>query len=308
MSLQKQVSLHGRRAFVTSDDILCGQGGLAAGGAGKPTIVFPGPDIVAVFDDFLGDKGGLGVVDTGKVVPSSTVTTGQIYDTGTAGHFFITRKGDSGLTGTLVAGTNGVFRLTSSETITTATVAGSSAGIVGPQLAWKANQGPGGTTGRLRMGARIKQDLYVTATGKQGLFLGFTDSTAAEVPMHDTGGTADMATATDAVGFMWSTDGDTGWRGMAVNGNTVQEITGGLTTTTPTDNKWTTLEVEIHRGISDTGGTATFYIDGVVKGAITSPLATSVALTPAIYITDTGGVGKLDIDWVNVSAPRDTGL
>ena len=306
MSLQKLVSLHGRQAYLTRDSILVGKGGLAAGGDGKPAFIFPSPDVSAVFDDFLGDKGGIGIGDTGLFV-SIAAGVGTLSDTGAAGLYFITRKGDTGTLGALTGGTNGIYRMTPSPTIGTPSLANTTSGIVGPNLAWKANQGLGGISGRLRFGCRLKLSTFPTATAKVSLFVGFTDTIAAEAPMHDTGGTADLATATDAVGIMWGTDGDTGWRGVAVNGNTVQEVFGGLTYVTPTDNKWVALEIEVHRGISDTGGTATFFVDGVPKGQIVSPLATNVALTPVIALTDTGGAVTLDLDWVNVSAPRDTG-
>ena len=38
MTVTKQVSLHGKRAFLTKEDILVGRGGIAAGGDDKPTI------------------------------------------------------------------------------------------------------------------------------------------------------------------------------------------------------------------------------------------------------------------------------
>src|SRR3990167_8309619 len=107
MTMTKQVSLHGKRACLTKDDILVGRGGIAAGGDDKPTIVLPGaPDTVAVFEDFLTDMSGTAALDTGA-----------------AGQFFLARCTDTGVKGALVAGTNGVFRITSSETITTATPA-----------------------------------------------------------------------------------------------------------------------------------------------------------------------------------------
>jgi len=51
MTVTKQVSLHGKRAFLTKEDILVARNAVAAGGDDKPTIVLPGsPDTVAVFD------------------------------------------------------------------------------------------------------------------------------------------------------------------------------------------------------------------------------------------------------------------
>lgn len=42
MSITKQVSLHGKRAYVSPDDMLVGKGALATGGDGTPVIVSPG--------------------------------------------------------------------------------------------------------------------------------------------------------------------------------------------------------------------------------------------------------------------------
>src|SRR3990167_4339517 len=224
MTVTKQVSLHGKRAFLTKEDILVGRGGIAAGGDDKPTIILPGsPDTVAVFDDFLVNPlVGVGAaLDTGAGVVAAKGSV-LLADTGLAGSYFLAKCTDTGVKGALVAGTNGVFRITSSATITTATPANSSKSIVGPQLAWKANMGPGAQSGRLRMAARIKASAYPSKTSGDwsGIFVGFTDNTAHEVPIHDTGRTGDsgasaVTTANDAVGFLWGTGGDTGLGGVS---------------------------------------------------------------------------------------------
>jgi hypothetical protein len=288
MSKSMLKGIHRRALGLTNDDQVLAPYGFVAGGDGKPAVVMPGaPDTTAIFDDFYT---GVGADLNG--------------DTGTAGQHFITRKGDTGTTGVIVAGTNGVFRFTASQTAATPSVAGTTFGMVGPALAWKANQGPGAYSGRLRFGARIKKSVYTG--GEHGVFVGFTDTTAAEMPVFDTGGTADKAAATDAVGIGWNLGGSTGWVGYGVDGDTVQETT--LTTVAPTANTYVTLEVEVHRSNSDTGGTATFYVDGVPKGTISKPLNTSTALTPCIFGYDTGGASLLDVDWVAVSSLRDTGM
>jgi hypothetical protein len=280
--------IHRRALGLTNDDQVLAPYGFVAGGDGKPAVVMPGaPDTTAIFDDFY-----------------ASVGADLLGDTGTAGQYFITRKGDTGTTGLITAGTNGVFRFTPSQSTTTTTVAGTTFGMVGPQLSWKPNQGPGAHSGRLRFGARIKKSIYTG--GEHGVFVGFTDTTSAEMPVFDTGGSADGAAATNAFGIGWNLGGSTGWHGFAVDGDTLQSVQ--LTTVTPTDNTYVTLEAELHRSSSDTGGTVTFYVDGVPKGIISDPCNSSTALTPCIYGYDTGGASLLDIDWVNVSAPRDTGL
>lgn len=288
MSVTKQVSLHGKRAFITPDDQLASKNGFVGGGDGKPAIVLPGsPDTTAIFDDFY-----------------ASVGADLLGDTGIAGQYFITRKGDTGTTGLITAGTNGVFRFTPSQTAATPGVAATTFGMVGPQLSWKANQGPGAFSGRLRIGARVKKSIYTG--GEHGIFVGFTDTVSAEMPVYDTGGSADGAAATNAFGIGWNLGGNAGWTGYAVDTDVLQSAV--LTTAAPTANAYVTLEAELHRGTSDTGGTVTFYIDGVAKGSIDNPCNVTTALTPCIYGYDTGGASLVDIDWVNVAAPRDTGL
>jgi hypothetical protein len=272
---------------ISKDDQVVAKNGVVSGGDGAPAIVSGSPETVAVFDDFLGDMG---------------MGTGGL-DTGAAGKYFLSKKGDTGTKGVLVGATNGVFRITPTTTATTATPAGTVTSVIGPQLAWKINQGKGANAGRLRLSCRVKKSVY--SGGEHGLFVGFTDVVSAEMPFHDTGGTADKATATNAFGIGWNVSGDTGWVGYAVDGDTVQETV--LEATAPTNNVWVNLEMEAHRGDSDTGGTVSFWIDGVPKGSINNPCNVTTALTPVIAAYDTGGAANVDIDWINVSAPRDTG-
>lgn len=277
MSIAMLKGVHRRTLGISHDDKVMAREGFIAGGDGKPAIVFPSPDTVAVFDDFLGDL----VADEWNVV-----------------------EGDTGNSGAIVAGVNGVLRLQLSLTGTMTPAGG--VGINGGALQWKANQGPTPYSGALRMGARIKTGLH---TDFGSMFVGFTDNTAAEAPIYDTGG-AIISPAADAVGFIWGPRGDTGF--MAVSAKSTAGDSGDQQATTgiePVAGQYTTLEVEISRGINDTGGRATFFVNGQAKATINSPINTGVALTPAIWIsglaTDTGN--RLDIDWMNVSAPRDTG-
>jgi hypothetical protein len=302
MSIGILKGLHRRVFGISKDDQIVAPSGFVAGGEGKPAIVFPAPDTVAIHDDFHGGAYGTGAADTGE-----------------AGDFFLAKCTDTGVKGSLVDATNGVFRITSSATITTATPAGSSKSIVGKALAWKMNQGPNNGAGRLRMSARIKASDYPSKTSGDwsGIFVGFTDALTHEVPMYDTGrggdsGASAVSPASDAVGFLWGTGGDTGWRGVSAtsgsggaNDSGDQQVT--LTTVRPTANEYVTLEVELLRAAGDTGGRADFYINGQLKGRINSPVNPTVALTPVVSFYDTGGANTFDIDWINVSAPRDTG-
>lgn len=268
-------SLHGRSAYIDVRDRVGGRLGVLSGGIDRPTIVYPSAEYTSVFDDFY--------------------VSGN--DTGYAGANFKYSAADTGAAGAVVAGTNGIYRLTPTET-PTSTVAGSVSVVTGEQLQWKVNQGE-----ELRFATRLKKSTY--SGGEHGLFVGFTDSTAAEMPVHDTGGTADKATATNAFGIGWNLSGDTGWVGYAVDGDTVQEDV--LVATTPTDNVYVELEVVATRTASDTGGSVSFFVDGLPKGQIDNPCNASTALTPVVAVYDTGGAATVDVDWIAVSAQRDTG-
>jgi hypothetical protein len=289
MSVTKQVSLHGKRAYLTKDDQVVARNGFVAGGDAKPAIVLPGsPDTVAIFDDFLGD--------TGRPLRAGTDFNWRVLDgdTGT----------DTGSNVVIAPGTSGILRITGGDT----PVDQVKMGITGA-LQWKGNQGsiPTDTKNGLRFGCRLKLgEIKDTGNSRAAVWVGFTDTIAAEAPVIDTGG-AIVSTASNAVGIGLGSGGDTGWVAYAVNGDT--EATPVVLDTGPTAGVYDTLEIEVHHGVSDTGGTATFYVNGQVAGSIAAPIAMNVALAPQVLLwSDTGGGQQLDVDWINVSAPRDTGL
>ena len=275
MTGTKQASLHGTRAFVTTDDLLVGRAGIAAGGNDKPLIVLPGsPDTVAIFDDFLGD-----LVKAEWIVGSS--------DTGQVGAVLATSA---------VSATNGVLRLTSSAT-STQTPAGGAQSINTPPN-WKANQG------RLRFGCRLKTGVLAGNT----VFAGFTDTGGNEIAAYDTGGGI-ITPAADYVGFIWSGEASTteqAYRCVAGKAGTDQVGT-PTTAITPTANVYDVLEVELP--LKD-GGTANFYVNGKPYAQIASSAVTAtVALGAGVWRANTDGAAdSVDIDWINVSAGRDTGL
>lgn len=318
MGITKQVSLHGIRAFLSKDDELVGRGAIATGGVNKPSVVLPGsPDVVAIFDDLVG-RGVDGIGDTGFAAAHHSTP------------FFAARVADTGANVAIqTTTTNGVIRLHGDHTATTATA--SFAMLVG-QHTWKANMGPGALSGRLRMGARIKCSTTADA-GKganswsaAGIWVGFADTGvlgAGNFPFYDTGdgqptdtGQLHQGTiASNAAGFYYGENCDTGIRGITISsGTTAGSNDSGeaevlLTSTNPAANKWQVWEVELSRGLSDTGGTATFYIDGVAKGSLSLVPQSDMPLVPCVgmFAADTGAP-LVEVDWINVSAPRDTGL
>jgi hypothetical protein len=241
---------------------------------------------VAIFDDFLGDV----VRDEWAFV-----------------------QGDTGIaTGAIVTGSGGVYRITGSETNGVAPES-CCALTQGLMLQWKPDAG-GPKAGRLRLTARVKVSTVSRTAegGREHVFVGFSDTGGAEMPAYDTGAGV-ISQAANCVGFLLSPGGDTGWSLVSAKstaGDSGDQLAVAGSSYVPTSNVYQTLEVEIRSGNSDTGGAAHFWIDGKHVGSINSPVNSATALTPWIgqFPQDTGYAGNLDIDYINISQPRDTGL
>jgi len=275
----KRHSIHGQEVYDTTDDQLVAKGGFVAGGQKSVgnkggNIVLPGaPDTVAYFDDFLGDL----IADEWNYAEADT------------GHDAAAVR----------AQTNGVVRLhlSSSAAKTSAASAVLNHGLF-PQ--WKANQG------NLRMTARLKiNDL----TGAN-VFIGFADTGATQMPVYDTGATAgQISPASNAVGFLYSGGAgtpSTAWRGVAVNVDTDKTAVAGAA---PTANTYDVLEIILgDTGSGNDGDIAYFRQNGVLKGSIKNPVLSTRAMVPvlaAFASEDTGN--QVDLDYINISAGRDTG-
>jgi hypothetical protein len=302
MSIQgKYPSLHGRRVGVSPDDQVVAKGGFVAGGGEKISIVFPSPDTVAVFEDFLGhqklDTGGFWrpVLGTDSGASSQAVGVVGGLHGGAA-----SVKCANGFT--LAAGGSGAATVNA---------------LVGTGRNFHASQG------RMRLAARVRPR-DSGSDGSKAIFVGFTDDTGTiEFPIFaDTGAKASgsgvvgdlAATASDAFGFLCDDNPDTGL-GMVKNKWTAVAVAGTTVTTTPISadtgavtGKWSELEMVYDRG--DTGGIAHFYVNGIRIGSITSPVATTAVLAPKVCIAgrtvDTGSSEVL-VDWINPSQARDTG-
>lgn len=273
--------LHRRAIGIGNDDEILAPKGIATGGDGTPSVFLPSHDYVTLFDDF--------------------------QDTGAGGWVFV--KGDTGTVtaGAVLTGANGNYRL-QNESAPLPAPTENLAITQGLLKNWKANMG-GPKNGRLRMAARIKFPSVARADHRQHVFVGFSDSGGAEMPAYDTGAGV-ISNAADLVGFIFSPGGDTGWSMVSAKstaGDSGDQL--AVAGVGPSANQYTTLELEVRSGISDTGATAHFWVDGVKKGAISSPVNSATALTPWIgfFDQDTGGE-YLDIDYVHIAAPRDTGL
>lgn len=286
MSKSMLKGVHRRALGIGFHDQVMAPSGFEAGGDGKPSVAFPSHDTVALFDDFLGDL----VADEWAYV-----------------------EGDTGYTGAIQTGTNGVFRILGSETQAVAPDTAAAALTGGLVKNWKVDSG-GPKNGRLRLSARVKLET-VTRTAEGGrthAFVGFSDSGGAEMPAYDTGAGV-ISAAADMVGFLFAPGGDTGWSLVSVKstaGDSGDQLAVAGASYGPSANTYTTLEVEVRSGQSDTGGTAHFWIDGRKVGSIASPVNSATAMTPwvGMWVQDTGAAQFMDIDYVAISAPRDTGL
>lgn len=288
MSKDMLKGIHRRHLGVGYNDQVMAPDGLETGGDGKPTIVFPAHNTVALFDDFFGDL----IADEWAYV-----------------------EGDTGYSNAIQTGTNGVTRVTGSETngVEPESGAAITQGLV---KQWKANMGSGSmkTDRRLRMAARLKFDSVSRAAegGRTYVFAGFSDSGGYEFPVYDTGAGM-ISQAADAVGFVFGAGGDTGWSLVAAKstaGDSGDQLAVAGSSYGPSTNTYTTLELEVRSGLSDTGGRAHFWVDGKKVGSIDSPVNSTVALTPWIgtWCQDTGYAQTLDIDYIAISGARDTGL
>jgi hypothetical protein len=288
MSMSMLKGLHRRMLGIGVRDEVIARSGFVSGGEDRPAIVLPGnPDTVAYFDDFLGDL----IADEWNAF-----------------------KQDTGMPTPAIANiTNGVFRFSGSETQPVVAEGGLAGLTQGLFKQWKADMG-GRKNGRLRMTARVKSaNISTTAeAGRAHIFVGLSDSGGAEFPAYDTGAGV-ISNAADLVGFLFAPS-------AASNGSLWQCISAKSTAgdsgdqlaaanVGPTANVYDTLELEVRNGISDTGGRAHFWINGKKVASIDSPVGSGIALTPWIgtWMQDTGLATSFDIDYVAISAPRDTG-
>ena len=281
---KSQVSMHGLKTYIDRLSNYVAQGAFVSGGeksVGRQggSIVLPGsPGVVAVFDDFLGHLADTGGLDGWELVNGDA-------DTGVSGGIAFT------------SAVNGVIRLNGIATMQPAPAhnLGLSTNAI---KNWKANQG------NLRFAARVKLPSLATAN----VFLGFSDSGGADMPAYDTGTNAAigfLSNMTEGAGFMFGPGGSsTAWRPVATKGDADQVAAGG-TSYSPTANVYDVLEIEFS---SDSGQRVDFFINGNFAGKIDNPLDAAVALAPGAWMfSNDTGTTQLDIDWINVSANRDSG-
>lgn len=265
MSIPVLKSRHGRQLGIGNDGEAIADGGFVAGYPGKPQIVLPGShDKVAFFTDFLG-----------AALPDE-LTAIEGTDTGS----------DASIALTAVSG--GAALLTTGKDDT-----GGSIGLVGA-LNYKAN------AGGLRMSARVRLPAITT----ESLFVGFTDTVAAEPPVFEDSGTgAQVSNATDAVGVLYDThNSHTTPQLVAVKAGT--DATPVDLADAPVANVYETFEVDV-----DKSGNAAFYRNGAYAGKIANAVTPTVALAPVVSLVPYNGATSMTaaVDYFNVAMNRDTG-
>lgn len=280
MTMNILKGIHRRALGLSKDNELMARSGFVAGGEDKPVIAFPSHDTVSIVDDFLGD-----LVGDEWIVGSSD--TGQI---------------GAVLASSAVSAVNGVFRLTSSAT-STQTPAGGAQSINTPPN-WKANQGQAAAR-PLRFGIRLK----IADLAKNNVYVGFTDTGGNELAVYDTGGGI-ITPAGDYAGWLkgggaGATGNSLTWRLVSGKAGTDQ-VAIPSPVITPTANVYEVLEVEV----SPDGNVVTGYHNGKAVAQITSNAVTpTVALAAGLWRANTeAAADAVDVDLVNVSAQRDTGL
>lgn len=256
--------LHGREVGLDAERRLIVPRGLVMGDHGSQ-IISPCPLHTAMFEDFLGD-----------VVPDQIGST--------AGS-----DGAAAAAAVLAGAVGGAARLTTGAGAGASMAAN---GVVMVSAAqWKAN------AGRLVFQARVKMAAISTICA----FVGFTDTTALEMPINSAASADTLTTnATDAVGFMFDTAmaTDNWWlTGVANDVDATAQNTGYA----PVADTYETFRIEL-----DTSGGAVFYRNGVQIGTSMSGAVTaSVALTPVVAVFRRAASSTtMDVDYWHAASLR----
>jgi hypothetical protein len=242
------------------------RGGFISGPHGNQ-VVLPGPNHVAIWDDFAG-------LDT--VAPNVSMWS------------FL--EGTDSATSVAVqsAAKGGVLLMTTGD-------AGTGFAADAVQLVngrhWYAENGG------LRIQARVKLSAITTCTA----FIGFTDNVALEQSILYATGTTYTTNASDACGFLFDTVSTADkWclTGVAADTDaTMEELTYA-----PVADTYETLAVEL-----SAAGAATFFRNGVQVGNVmTGAVTPTVALTPTIYVSKLSVAASMtmSVDYINCSMSR----
>jgi hypothetical protein len=254
---------------VATDQSLMATDGVTIGGHGRH-VRMPGPDTVALFDDFLGDV----LADQWNYVETDTDGTGAI----------------------LTPGIGGVLRLTTGNDDGNAVVLPDLVGVTS-ELQWQA------FNGGLSFQCRVKPSRITLAY----FFLGFTDVTSIEAPViASQTGDGITTNATNAVGFMFDTGAASdSWFLVGVKADT--DATKQVITNAPVADDYALYRIEINADGDATFYINSVQVGTTMEDAVSpGTVATPVALTPIVAASNTDGTSALtlDVDCIAVSMNR----
>jgi len=246
---------------------LISRGGFISGPNGNQ-IVMPGPNHVAIFDDFAGINTVAPNVSMWSMLEGTDSATSAEVQSAAKGGVLLMTTGDAG-TG---------FAADACQMVN--------------GLHWYAENGG------LRIQARVKLSAITTCTA----FIGFTDLAATlEQSILYATGTTYTTNASDACGFLFDTASTADkWclTGVAADVDaTMEELT-----VAPVADTYETFAVEL-----STAGAATFFRNGAQVGNVmTGAVTPSVALTPTIYVSKLSVAASMtmSVDYINVSMRR----
>ena len=272
-----QHSLHSRdlgvgRATVPTASVpgapgaLISRGGFISGPNGNQ-IVMPGPNHVAIFDDFAGINTVAPNVSMWSMLEGTDSATSAEVQSAAKGGVLLMTTGDAG-TG---------FAADACQMVN--------------GLHWFAENGG------LRIQARVKLSAITTCTA----FIGFTDVASLEQSILYATGTTYTTNASDACGFLFDTVSTADkWclAGVAADVDaTMEELT-----VAPVADTYATFAVEL-----STAGAATFFYNGAQVGNVmTGAVTPTVALTPSLYCSKLSVAASMSmsVDYISCSMRR----
>lgn len=148
-------------------------------------------------------------------------------------------------------------------------------------------------------GMSMEASVAPQATTSSTIFVGFTDTAALELPAY-VNGTSATATATNAVGFVYTTSAtNLTWQGVGVKDDVTKTVVNTSVSATTGFNN--VLRVDV-----DSSGNADFYVNGVWKKRIASAVSASIPLSPIVAIQPTAAsvTNNLWVDYVRAGTKR----
>ena len=160
-------------------------------------------------------------------------------------------------------------------------------------------------------GIVMEAGIKLTSVANVGVFVGFTDTTSAEIPMSMSTATL-TTTATDAVGLLYDTAATyQSWMVAGVKADVDSTVVQVGTTYAPVAATYQALRVQV-----DTNGYAYFFINGVQVGmqsliqgtgqtGLPNAITTTAPVTPVVVVyTRTSGAKVGTVDYIYAQKGR----